>query len=299
MAKRIFRGLGIALGALVGLLVLAVAVVYGVSSSRLSKQYEVQPEPVALSSDSAVVARGRHLAEARLGCADCHAPDLGGRVMIESPAFGRIVAPNLTRGEGGIGGRYTDADWVRATRHGVAADGRALVIMPSPEFHRLSREDLVAVLSYARQVAPVDRTLPTSKFGPIARAMVTFSAEAVPARALDHDSPFPAAPVEEVSADYGRYLAGTGGCLGCHGPDLAGAPSHEPGGVPAANLTPAGRIGQWSETDFLRAMREGKRPDGSAIDPAMPWQAMGRMTDVELQAIFAYLRSLPPVEKTS
>jgi mono/diheme cytochrome c family protein len=297
MSKRIFRGLGIALGALVGLLVLGAAVVYGISSSRLTKHYEVQPEPVALSSDSAVIARGRHLAESRLGCADCHAADLGGRVMIESPAFGRIVAPNLTSGAGGIGGRYTDADWVRATRHGVAADGRALVIMPSPEFHRLSREDLVAVLSYARQVPPVDRELPESKFGPIARAMVTFSAEALPVRALDHDAPFPAAPVEEVSVDYGAYLARTSGCLGCHGPDLSGAPSHEPGGVPAANLTPAGNLGRWSEADFVRAMREGKRPDGSAIDPAMPWQAMGRMTDTELRAIYAYLRSLPPVEK--
>lgn len=299
MAKRIFRGLGIAVGALVGLLVLGVAVVYGISSSRLNKQYDVQPEPVALSSDSAVIARGRHLAESRLGCADCHAADLGGSVMIESPAFGRIVAPNLTRGEGGIGGRYTDADWVRAARHGVAADGRPLVIMPSPEYHRLSREDLVAVLSFARQVPPVDRTLPASRLGPIARAMVTFSAEALPVRALDHEAPFPAAPVEEVSAEYGGYLARTSGCIGCHGPDLSGAPSHEPGGVPAANLTPAGNPGRWSEGDFLRAMREGVRPDGSAIDPAMPWKAMGRMTDVELKAIFAYLKSLPPVATES
>jgi mono/diheme cytochrome c family protein len=299
MAKRIYRVVGISLGALVGLLVLGAAVVYGVSSSRLSKQYEVEPEPVTLSSDSAVTARGRHLAESRLGCADCHAADLGGRVMIESPAFGRIVAPNLTSGEGGIGERYTDADWVRATRHGVAADGRALVIMPSPEFHRLSREDLVAVLSYARQVPPVDRTLPESKLGPIARAMVTFSAEALPVRALDHDAPFPTAPVEEVSVEYGAYLARTSGCLGCHGPDLSGAPSHEPGGVPASNLTPAGNPGHWSEADFVRAMREGTRPDGSEIDPAMPWKAMGRMTDVELKAIFAYLRSLPPVARES
>ena len=51
MAKRIVRGLGIGLGALIGLLVLGAAVVYGVSSSRLSKQYEVEPEPVTLSSD--------------------------------------------------------------------------------------------------------------------------------------------------------------------------------------------------------------------------------------------------------
>ncbi|HEU4828965.1 MAG TPA: c-type cytochrome, partial [Gemmatimonadales bacterium] len=267
MAKRILRGLGIALGALVGLFVLGAAVVYGVSSSRLSKQYGVEPEPVTLSSDSAVIARGRHLAESRLGCADCHAADLGGQVLIESAAFGRVIAPNLTDGEGGVGARYTDADWIRATRHGVAADGRALVIMPSAEFHRLSREDLVAVLSYVSQVPAVDRTHPETKLGPIARAMVTFSTEALPARSLDHTAPFPVAPVEEVSVEYGDYLAGTSGCRGCHGPDLSGAPSHEPGGVPAANLTPAGNLGRWSEADFIRVMREGTRPDGSAVDP--------------------------------
>lgn len=299
MPKRIYRGLGIAVGALAGLLVLGAAVVYGISSSRLSEQYEVEPEPVTLSSDSAVIARGRHLAESRLGCADCHAADLGGKVMIENPAFGRVIAPNLTDGEGGVGARYSDGDWVRATRHGVAADGRALVIMPSPEFHRLSREDLVAVLSYVNQVAPVNRTLPGTKLGPIARAMVTFSPEALPARSLDHDAPFPVAPVEEVSVEYGNYLAGTSGCRGCHGPDLSGAPSHEPGGVPAANLTPAGNLGRWSEADFIRMMREGKRPDGSTVDPAMPWKAMGRMTDVELKAIYTYLRSVPPVASRS
>jgi mono/diheme cytochrome c family protein len=299
MAKRIIRGLGIGLGALIGLLVLGAAVVYGISSSRLSKQYEVAPEPVTLSSDSAVVARGKHLAEARLGCADCHTPDLGGQVFIDSPVFGRIVAPNLTRGEGGVGGRYADVDWVRATRHGVAADGRGLIVMPSAEFHRLSREDLVAVLSYVRQVPPVDRTLPDTKPGPIARAMLAFDPAALPARSLDHAAPFPTAPVEEASVEYGDYLAGTSGCRGCHGPDLGGAESHEPGGVPPSNLTSSGNLGRWSEADFIRALREGKRPDGSDIDPAMPWKSMGRMTDVELQAIFAYLKSLPPAAAKS
>jgi mono/diheme cytochrome c family protein len=299
MAKRILRGLAIGVGALAAFLVLGAAVVYGVSSSRLSKQYEVTPEPVALSTDSAVIERGRHLATARLGCAGCHAPDLGGSVFIESGAFGRFVAPNLTSGEGGIGRVYAEEDWVRATRHGVARDGRALMIMPSSEFHRLSREDLTAVLSFVRQVPPVDRTLPVSKPGPIARVMLAFSPSIIPAASLDHAESFPAAPVEEVSAVYGEYLARTGGCQGCHGPDLSGGKSHEPGGVPYANLTPAGNLGDWGEEDFLRAMREGKRPDGSDIDPAMPWREMGRMTDLELKALFAYLKSLPPVTTKS
>ncbi|HEX6644591.1 MAG TPA: c-type cytochrome [Gemmatimonadales bacterium] len=299
MAKRIVRGLAIGLGALVALLVLGAAVVYGVSSSRLSKQYEVDPETVALSSDPAVIERGRHLASARLGCTGCHAQDLGGSVFIESAAFGRFVAPNLTRGEGGIGASYSDADWIRATRHGVARDGRALLIMPAAEFHRLSREDLIAVLSYVRQVPPVNRTLPASTPGPVARVMLATGTALLPAASLDHAESFTDAPVAEVSVAYGEYLARTGGCQGCHGPDLSGGKSHEPGGVPYANLTPAGALGSWSEEDFLRALREGKRPDGSGIDQSMPWKEMGRMTDLELKALFAYLKSLPPVTSKS
>jgi hypothetical protein len=62
-----------------------------------------------------------------------------------------------------------------------------------------------------------------------------------------------------------------------------------------ANLTPdvATGLGQWSEADFLRVFREGKRPDGSEIKPPMPWQAMGHMTDNELKAIWLYLQSVP------
>jgi mono/diheme cytochrome c family protein len=294
---RILRGIGITLGVLIALVILTAAVGYGISSSRLARSWDVTPESIEFSTDSAVLARGKHLAEARLGCADCHTADLGGQVFIDSPVFGRFVAPNLTRGTGGIAASYTDADWVRSVRHGVAPDGRALMIMPSQEFSRLSRADLVAVISYVRSVPAVDRTVPQSAPGPIARAMVVLDGNAIPASVIDHSAPFAAAPVEEVSVEYGAYLAGTSGCRGCHGPDLGGAKSHEPGGVPPKNLTSAGALGGWSEADFLRAMREGKRPDGTAIDPAMPWRSMGRMSELELKAIFSYLKSLPPVTR--
>jgi hypothetical protein len=63
--------------------------------------------------------------------------------------------------------------------------------------------------------------------------------------------------------------------------------------VPAANLTPTG-LGSWSEADFLRAMRTGRRPDGSGIDTSMPWPYFAQMTDVELRAIWEYLGVLSP-----
>ena len=291
---RPLRWFGYIAGALVVLLLLLAATVYAVSSARLSRTYEVVPEQVAIPADSATIALGEHLARSRLGCADCHGPDLAGKPVVESGMFGHFIAPNLTRGEGGLGAQFTDADWVRSVRHGVKRDGRPVVFMPSDEFSRLSEEDLRAVIAFVKQVPPVDGAQPASRPGPIARMLLTFNPRVLPAAAIDHSAPIPAAPVAEVSPRYGEYLANTGGCRGCHGPDLAGAKPMEPGGVPPANLTPAGRVGSWSDADFIRALREGVRPDGSAISESMPWKAMGRMTDLELQALYAYLKSIPP-----
>ena len=61
---------------------------------------------------------------------------------------------------------------------------------------------------------------------------------------------------------------------------------------PASNITPAG-IGSWTEADFLRALREGVRPGGTPIDPAMPVRYTKEMTDVELRAVWAYLQTVP------
>ena len=85
-------------------------------------------------------------------------------------------------------------------------------------------------------------------------------------------------------------------CIGCHGPGLSGGPI--PGvpadWPPAPNLTPGGRLSQWSEDDFIRVMRTGVTPDSKQIaNRYMPWQALGQMTDDELKALWLYLQSLP------
>ena len=293
MARRIFRWLGYAVAGIIALVVVAVGAVYGISSARISKRYDVKPAPLAIPSDSATITRGRHLAEARLGCTACHQVDLAGGTVVDDAMFGRFVAPNLTRGRGGVGGALQDEDWVRAVRHGVRRDGKPLLFMPSDEFHELGAEDLAAVIAYAKQVPPVDKEQPASKPGLIARALVTFNPKMLPAAKVAHSVPPRSSPEPEVSARYGSYLANTSGCRGCHGPDLVGGKAMEPGKPAPANLTPAGRLGQWTEADFIRALREGKRPDGSPIDTAMPWKVMGKMTDVELRALFLYLRTVP------
>ena len=98
----------------------------------------------------------------------------------------------------------------------------------------------------------------------------------------------------DVTPAYGQYVMQIAGCARCHGQGLSGGsvPGAPRGTPQASNLTPSG-IGNWTEADFLRAMRTGRRPDGSAIDSSMPWQFYAQMTDLELRAIWQYLGVVP------
>jgi mono/diheme cytochrome c family protein len=211
--------------------------------------------------------------------------------------MGLLWASNLTTGEGGIAGSYTDADWDRSIRHGVGPDGKPLMFMPAQEFWPLSDDDLAALIAYYRSKPPVDRTIPEPSPGPLARFLyLTGQLPLVPAELVDHEAERPAAPPVGPTAEYGAYLAT--GCVGCHGPNLSGGKivGGDPNWPPAKNITPEEEtgIGAWSHEDFVVAMREGIRPDGSEINPVMPIQATRHMTDVELEAIYRYLMSLEP-----
>lgn len=292
--KKWIRRLGMGLGALLGLVLLLLAVAYGVSKRKLAKEYDVAGAALNITRDPAQLARGRHLATAVSKCTDCHGADLGGRVFIDAQPMGVLIASNLTAGRGGIQTRYTDAQLEAAIRHGVRPDKRGLLFMPSDEFQHLSDDDAAAIIAYLRSVPPVDRELPASRVGPLGH--VLFAAgqlPLVPAERIDHTPRKRQAPPRGATVEYGRYLVSVGGCTGCHGPDLAGA-AH--GGPPSPNITPAGAIGSWSEADWFRAMREGKRPDGSAIQPPMPWKSVGMMSDDEMRAMFMYLHTVPRVE---
>jgi mono/diheme cytochrome c family protein len=283
--------------ALVALGVAAGVTVYAMSESRFGRLYDVAGMQLRVSGDPAQVERGRHLATALAKCTDCHGADLGGTVMMEDGAMGVLAASNLTAGRGGVLSRYDDRQLEAAIRHGVAPDGRALLLMPSAEYQHMSDEDVAAVIAYLRTVPPVDRELPAPKAGPIARALlVTGKMPLLSAELIDHRAAAPAVAAAGVTAEYGHYLAQVGGCFSCHGPALTGGITHgPPGSPPSTNITPAG-IGAWSEADWFAAMRTGKRPDGRDIADAMPWRAMARMTDDELRALWLYLRTVPAAE---
>jgi mono/diheme cytochrome c family protein len=115
------------------------------------------------------------------------------------------------------------------------------------------------------------------------------------AETMDHAAPRIEAPSAGATKEYGRYLAVTGGCTGCHGPTLSGGPviGGPPGAPPALNLTPGGELVGWTEADFFRALREGKTPGGRQLDEFMPWKATREMADDEIRALLLYLCSIP------
>lgn len=105
--RKIVKGIGIVLASLIGLVVVAVLVLFFVGRSRFNERYEVDAPSITLPSDEASIARGEHLVSAVAHCAFCHGDGLGGDIVVESGPQGTIVAPNLTSGKGGIGGEYT------------------------------------------------------------------------------------------------------------------------------------------------------------------------------------------------
>ena len=294
--NRWLKRAGYTLGALVTLVLVAVGSIYGLSARRFGKTYSVAPEQIAVSTDSATLARGKHIAAAVAGCTNCHGEDLRGTVMIDQAPMGRLVALNLTKGEGGVGGALTPESVERAIRHGVGRDGKPLRVMPSKEFQYLSEDDTRALVSYVLNLPPTDNVLAPTKLMLLPRAlMVANLMPMLSAEVIEKSAGKPMAVPLGVTKEYGEYLATVGGCTNCHGPGLSGGKMEggDPSWGPAANLTPEGNLGKWSEAEFFQTMRTGKRPDGIELKEPMPWKSIGRMTDEELRAVWMYLQSVP------
>jgi cytochrome c553 len=294
--RRYGSGLKVGIGLVAVVMLVAASAVYGLTEMRLRKHYDIVLATAVVTPEAQLVERGRHIAVTR-GCTDCHAADAGGQVFIDDPGVALISASNLTGGNGGIAARYTESDWERAIRHGVGPGGRALAVMPSMEYFGFSDDDVAALIAYFRSVPPVDRELPARSVGPIGRVLLTAGMlPPLAAEIIDHDAPRPESPPEGPTLEYGRYLAAI--CTGCHGESFTGGNMGPPGAPPGPNLTPdpASGIGTWVEADFFRALREGRRPDGSEIRiEYMPWSATAQMTDAELRALWLYFNSLAPV----
>jgi cytochrome c553 len=278
-------------GALV-LVMAAAAVVIAVGrarwQARQDRKYLAPALMLPIERDPDTVARGKHLASTLGGCTACHGADLGGRVMEDGPVL-RLVGPNLTTGQGSAVAGYEDRDWARAIVHGLNRSGRSLLVMPSRELRGFSDQDVAAMVAYMQSLPPVNRVLPPSGASFLGGVVIgllglpVFSAEQI-----DYRTPRPQAPPPGPNRYYGAYLLTA--CRGCHGSELRGGIRHGPDRPPSADISP-GAMTTWDYASFQRALRDGKRRDGSDMSPAMPWQATRGLKDDELRAIWLALRA--------
>src|SRR5512138_3919275 len=219
MIRKILKWIGIVLGSLVGLIVLAFVALYVVGTIKWNhlreKDYDVPVEKITIPTDQASIERGKHIVAIRM-CQDCHGKDLSGQ-SDSIPGLITLAFPNLTPGAGGVGATNTDEDWVRAIRHGVGHNGRGLVLMPSATWYYLSDDDLGDLIAYLKSLPPIDNEQPETDLGPIGRVMLALGKlppEIEPnVISIDHDGPRPVTPEPGVTVEYGKYLART--CMLC------------------------------------------------------------------------------------
>src|SRR5499427_8397197 len=257
--------------------------------------------------------RGRYLVESVNGCFGCHtdqdwskpgAPPVAGREgsghIWADQDMPWLIAPNITPDKETGAGNWSDDTLARAIREGIGHDGRALFpVMPYTGYREMSDEDLASIIVYLRTVPAVKNQLPTTKMP----FPLNFLIQNVPQPVT---SPV-AAPNQSDPVTFGGYLVKLGACAACHTPQEKGRPLagmefaggfllHEPkGDLVSANITPAASgIGYYNDATFIQALRTGKvgaRP----LRPSMPWYFYGRMSDEDLKAMFAYLKTLKPV----
>jgi hypothetical protein len=267
------------------------------------------------------VARGAYLANGVARCFWCHSP-----LDDNDPAYPKpellgsgdildkdtpIVAGNLTPDvETGLGS-WKDAEVVRAIREGLGRDGHPLREHPGSYYSVMTDHDVESMVAYLRTLKPIRKPLPKS--APQVGTRDSVQPFVAPARTRD---------LRDQTAR-GAYLVQLGECLGCHTTTTRdGKPAHDmrfgggrlffvangvgneyypgaPKDAPifaSANLTPhASGIPYYTEDVFVKTIKSGRVNGVRPLSAAMPWIFFRNMTDDDLRAVFAYLKTLPPV----
>lgn len=272
---------------------LAFGLVYFLSEQRIQHVYEVASPNIVIPSDQAVLQEGKRLFISR-GCSDCHADNLAGRLIIDDTwlGLGQLAGSNLTQ----AAKNYTDAELVRAIRHGIGADNKPLLFMPSLEYYALTDEHVSKIVAYIRSVPVVENAPPLDIGWGMRWDFLMGKFPLLAAESIAHAASRPSVAKAAATPEYGAYLINS--CTGCHGNALSGGLVP---GVPAdwpmaSNLTPdkSSGLGDWSEQDFFKALQQGIRPDGSELHFLMPWKNYREMTKTEVKAIWLHLQSLAP-----
>ena len=261
----------------------------------------------ALAQKPGSLERGKYLMESIVACGNCHMargpqgqplPEKGlsGGMLFDEAPF-KAYASNITPDpETGIG-KWTDAQLAKAIREGIRPD-RTVIGPPMPmEFYRhLSDDDLASIIAYVRAQPAVKNEVPKSKYniplpptyGPAIKTVKT--------------------PPSSDRLRYGKYLADIGHCMDCHTPrddkgmllmkqmGAGGMVFAGPWGKSVSrNLTPheTGLKG-WTDAQVIKAIREGVNREGKPYQPPMAFGFYKNISDADMAALIAYLRSIKP-----
>jgi mono/diheme cytochrome c family protein len=264
----------------------------------------------APAAEPDAVARGAYLAAAA-GCEQCHTDaDHGGQRYAggrQLPSeFGTITTPNLTPDRAtGIGG-WSDADFSRAMRWGIAPDDSHYVpSFPFVFYNRLSERDLSDIKAFLGSLPAVSRP---GLAGAGSTALLARARAAIAVVATPLPGPWQPDPAKDPIWNRGAYLVATiGRCGYCHTPrTLLGAPDADrflagtsagPDGKKVPNITPDGKagIGNWNEDDIVGLLTDGHTPDFDFVGGAMAEviKNTSRLSEEDRRAIAVYLRSVP------
>ena len=255
--------------------------------------------------------RGKYLVTTIMTCQNCHTPkgdrgvpiferDLSSGLSWDEPPF-KVTASNITQDKDTGIGSWTDDQIKTALRKGDRPNGVHLAaIMPSDFYEILTPGDLDAIVAYLRTIKPVKQETPT----PIYRI-------ALPRHILPGaEKPFTDADMSD-KVKKGFYLATIGHCFECHTPmgprgrdftDSYGKGGFEfpgPWGKSVSrNITSHKEkgIGAWTDAEIKQAITKGISKDGSRLKPPMGYAFYANMTDADLDAVVAYLRTVPAKE---
>jgi cytochrome c2 len=262
------------------------------------------------------VARGAKMSA--MLCQHCHLDPatnaMTGVYMVEIPEFGTINAKNITNDpEYGIG-KWTDAEIIYLLRTGIHPHTGAFVPPYMPKLVHMADEDINAIVAYLRSDMPEVQAV-KSELPPSSPSFLTKFLCLVAFKPFDFPSqPIPL-PDTTNQLEWGKYITLYQlECYACHSrsfetmnmlkPELSegffggGNPIGTADGsrIMSRNITPDEEtgIGTWTEEQFLKAVKYGIHPNGPALRP--PMVPYVQLTDDEVRAIFAYMKTVPPIK---
>jgi mono/diheme cytochrome c family protein len=312
------------------IIVLSLIVFFIYVQMSWDKTYDWPGPTLKATTDSSVIARGKYLVEGPAHCGSCHISDFGdmiagdkgevvalkGGLTFPMGPLGILYTRNLTPDQTTGIGRYSDQQLFRMMRHGIRPDGMASmpVLMP---FWKMADDDLVAVVSYLRSLAPVENSVPKNEWTFMGKAVRSLTPTFEPIK----DPAAPAtAPAMAATVQRGEYLANyVANCVGCHtqrdlmtyqatAPEFAGGMEFEPWPelytylktdpevwLRTPNITPdpGGALANYkTPEEFIARFRKGRLIAFSPMD----WGPFSRMSDEDITALWMYLNSLKPVK---